>query len=503
MAKTEPTTSKPSKRTKACAVCWSVLFASLILVGIVVAIYGVRFSTDSPVTYSNPQEHFKYGSTGGEREMGFPYWIWKALPSVCGDLLPGDGYESLGMVYEEGRDLPVGMSKRRHLGMDRVFLNCAVCHSSTLRTAPDAAPIVVSAMPAHRFDIMAFQKFFFECGVSARFTPKVVLAHAEAIGADFDPVERYFIYPLAVWIMRERLLSLRQRFEFVLHAPDWGPGRVDTWNSAKAGLNFPYGLLSDSEKIGMSDFPSIWNQRPRQGMQLHWTGNNSRVEERNRSAALGTGATPPTLDRASIKRMEDWLLDAKPPAYSDHFAIDKSLADKGKLTYQQYCARCHGASGSDFSGDEVGKVMPIADIGTDRNHLDSYTATLAVNQNTFYAGYGDERFSHFRKTFGYANMPLDGLWLRAPYLHNGSVPNLRALLEPANRRPRVFYRGNDLFDPNNVGFVSDVATSGHRTFFRFDVSKRGNSNRGHEGVEYGTELSASDKDALVEYLKTF
>ena len=28
-------------------------------------------------------------------------------------------------------------------------------------------------------------------------------------------------------------------------------------------------------------------------------------------------------------------------------------------------------------------------------------------------------------------MPLDGLWLRAPYLHNGSVPTLRDLLEPS------------------------------------------------------------------------
>ena len=47
-----------------------------------------------------------------------------------------------------------------------------------------------------------------------------------------------------------------------------------------------------------------------------------------------------------------------------------------------------------------------------------------------YAGY-PRRFSHFRKTYGYANMPLDGVWLRAPYLHNGSVPTLRDLLNPA------------------------------------------------------------------------
>ena len=55
------------------------------------------------------------------------------------------------------------------------------------------------------------------------------------------------------------------------------------------------------------------------------------------------------------------------------------------------------------------------------------------------------KFSHFRKTDGYANMPLDGVWLRAPYLHNGSVPTLRALLFP-EERPAVFYRGYDVYD---------------------------------------------------------
>jgi hypothetical protein len=31
----------------------------------------------------------------------------------------------------------------------------------------------------------------------------------------------------------------------------------------------------------------------------------------------------------------------------------------------------------------------------------------------------------------------------------------------------------------------------------------GNSNAGHEGPAYGTTLSAQEKDAIVEYLKTF
>ena len=125
-----------------------------------------------------------------------------------------------------------------------------------------------------------------------------------------------------------------------------------------------------------------------------------------------------------------------------------------------------------------------------------------MNQATLYAGY-PWRFQHFRKTFGYANMPLDGVWLRAPYLHNGSVPSLRELLEPAAERPKVFYRGNDVYDPTNVGFVSGVAAQGGKTFFTFDISVAGNANTGHDGKAYGTELSPQDKDALVEFLKTF
>ena len=45
------------------------------------------------------------------------------------------------------------------------------------------------------------------------------------------------------------------------------------------------------------------------------------------------------------------------------------------------------------------------------------------------------------KDVGYASQPLDGIWLRAPYLHNGSVPSLTALLDAARRAPdRVLAR---------------------------------------------------------------
>jgi hypothetical protein len=151
------------------------------------------------------------------------------------------------------------------------------------------------------------------------------------------------------------------------------------------------------------------------------------------------------------------------------------------------------------TGDHVGQVEDIDRIKTDRHRLDSYTETFALNQYGLFPE-SPLRFRRFRKTHGYANQPLDGIWARAPYLHNGSVPTLRDLLNAPAERPATFYRGNDVYDRTRVGFVSDVAELGGRRFSRYDTTLPGNGNMGHE---YGISLPAADKDAIVEYLKTF
>ena len=107
-------------------------------------------------------------------------------------------------------------------------------------------------------------------------------------------------------------------------------------------------------------------------------------------------------------------------------------------------------------------------------------------------------FYSFTKTWGYSNMPLDGVWLRAPYLHNGSVPTLRDLLAPPEERPTVFYRGYNVYDFENLGFVSSGAAA-EASGFRFDTTERGN---GNQGYLYGTGLDEEEIDALIEYLKT-
>ncbi len=478
--------------------------AALLILGLYLVI---RIQRDEPVHYASLEEHFKYGSTGGERDAGIPYWIWKVLPAMFPEYVPDpeQGLASFGFVFDPSRptdpDLPVGVSKRNVQGIDRVFFNCAVCHVGIVRDSPGATPRIITAMPANTVDLQAFERFLFAAATSEKFTPERISLEMRRIGTTDDAFNRFLLRTFAIDIARRRLLFLRDRFRFMDREPDSGPGRVDTFNPPKVLLNFRMDLLPEQEWVGNCDLPSVWNQGKRRGMWLHWDGNNNSVEERNRSASFGTGALPPTLDRASMKRMEDYLDAATPPPYP--YPIDQDLAARGAPVYARTCAECHGASGSDFTGRLVGQVTPIADIGTDRHRLDSYTPELAANQNLLYAAFPDERFRHFRKTYGYANQPLDGLWLRAPYLHNGSVPTLRDLLEPARERPVEFYRGYDVYDPVNVGFVSSVPREGRRQYFPFDTRLPGNGNQGHEGPAYGTDLPPAEKDALLEFLKTF
>ena len=488
-----------------------ILAAAVLLLAVLAGAWMLgRFGADTAVAYNNDLDHFKYGSLGSEHEFGVPYWIWRALPELFQDKLPspGKGWESVGFVFEKGKRLPVGMSQRRYLGFDVVWLNCAFCHAGTVREAVQSEPKVYAAMPANTFDFRAFMRFLFSTGEDRRFTPQDILRQIKIIrrreGLDDLPlIDRLVLRFYGIYYMRERILTLRDRLNFIAEQPEWGPGRVDTFNPLKAYFNFPPEKLAPEERIGTTDFPSIWNQGQREAlkMNLHWDGNNVSLEERNRSAAMGTGITPPTGDRKSLKRVADWLRNLASPVYP--FPINKALAAQGAPIYQKYCAECHGADGKNFRGEYAGKVVPIADIGTDRHRLDSYTYDVAVNQNLIFAGYGDERFSHFRKTFGYANSPLDGVWLRAPYLHNGSVPTLRDLLETSEHRPKTFYRGYDVYDQKKVGFVVDIGEEKGRRYFQYNTAEPGNSNKGHEGQRYGTELSAAEKDALVEYLKTF
>lgn len=449
------------------------------------------WSVASAQTATDIEAHFKYGSIGTEATVGVPYWLWRVLPEVFADKLPnrpGNAYARLGFTYETPTsELPLGTTKSTDW-VPLVGLNCATCHAGTYREAPSATPKVVLGMPAHQMDLQGYARFLSACAKDPRFNADTLIAamkkHPEF--GFFDGV----VYRLfAISRSKDGILERDRRIAWFDKRPPQGPGRVDTFNPYKAMFAKETHFDTD-DTVGTADLPSLWNQRMREGLWLHWDGNNNSVAERNKSAAIGAGATPDSLNLEALDRIAQWILDLKPPPFPPE-RINAALANAGKPIYQQHCASCH-----DIGQPRVGQATDIAEIGTDPERLRSFTPELVTQMNTIGTG-KPWRFSHFRKTNGYAGMPLDGIWLRAPYLHNGSVPTLRALLF-LDERPARFYRSYDVYDWRGIGFVSNGADA-EKQGVAFDTSQRGNGNGGHT---YGRDLSVQDRESLLEYLKT-
>jgi hypothetical protein len=463
--------------------------------------------------YSDIDEHFKYGSIGSE-VTGLPYWVWKALPGLFPEKFKGQDLSIFGLLYETNadgtkRDLPIGLSKRTIQGVERAWFNCAVCHTGTVQETADGPRKIILAMPSNNLDFHGLVAFIVDMADSPQLSPDKLIPAMKEAGANIDWLDEQVWRYVAIPRLREALIETRTSLGPLLaYQPAWGPGRVDTFNPYKViQFHQQFADLTDAEKIGVSDFPSIFNQGPRgqQKMELHWDGNNPSLQERNLSAALGAGVTEQSVDHASIDRVADWLLNLHPPI--SPYRPDQNQVEAGRQIYMAHCASCHGSQGSDgyvFEGAALGKVEPNSTLGADKSRLDSYTEKLRDYQLTLFKDVdgGKYQFRYFKKTDGYANLPLDGLWLRAPYLHNGSVPTLADLLSPPDQRPKSFVRGLDVLDSKNGGFEAPPCTPGERVAkgFCFDTTVRGNGNGGHE---YGVELPATDKAALLAYLLTF
>lgn len=487
----------------------------LLLIGIAAVIAGIwalaRFGENETRTFANIIPHFKYGSIGSEPESGMPYWIWKTLPSLYPDEFQNrNDYTAFGFLYEKNRDgkqrdLPIGVSKRNVSGVDVVWLNCATCHTGTYRLKDGDDRHIVPGMPSNHLDFHAFVEVVLKLATDPRLAPKELFPAMKKAGADLGFVDRLIWRAAVLPRFREGLLTIRAGLEPLLALqPDWGPGRVDTFNPYKV---IQFGMtaqeMTEAERIGVADLPSIFEQTPREGMNLHWDGNNPSLQERNLSAAIGAGVTPETVDHAAIARIAEWLGPLKPPP-SPH-KPDAEAVTRGEAIYRDACAGCHGWQSTDgyvFTDDKLGTVEPIATLGTDPARLDSYTPELREYQVTKLFAGTPYAFRHFRKTDGYANLPLDGLWLRGPYLHNGSVPTLADLLLAPDERPKAFLRGSDVVDGERGGFRSppcDVANPPDESFC-YDTTLPGNHNGGHL---YGTDLTQAEKADLLAYLLTF
>jgi mono/diheme cytochrome c family protein len=432
------------------------------------------------ISYAKPEEHWKHGAIGLSNESRIPYYIWKVIPRMFPEKLP-NGWATFGFIMEDGNELPVGFSLRK-IGYPAIEANCALCHTASYRETPQSKPKLIYGGPAHEMDLESFQRFLFSCASDPRFTPDNILNEikkTENLSAMDSLVYRYLIIPATI----AGLAQQSKDYAWQDVRPPQGRGRVDTFNPTK----FIVYKLPDDQSIGTTDLPQVWNQEPRKNLWLHWDGNNNVIEQRNYAAAMAIGARPDTVIPESFKRDTDFLLTLPPPAYP--FEINREQAARGEQVFRNTCARCHTPEGAEF-----GQVMP--QVGTDRHRVDSFTQQLVDKFHT--VKFGDILFTAYRKTDGYVATFVDGLWARAPYIHNGSVPTIWDLLQPVDARPKVFYRGYNVYDPKKLGFVSD-GPEAEKSGFRYDTSVPGNSNAGHD---YGTNLSEQEKWDLIEYLKS-
>jgi len=243
--------------------------------------------------------------------------------------------------------------------------------------------------------------------------------------------------------------------------------------------------------------------------------------------------------------------------------LDQQKVARGAGLYAQHCQHCHlpprpelladletfvdkkGPEPKYWRKNDLGnwfiKVtdIPIEEIGTDpheatdfkgrtadtgdlgkgvvsaRAGLELVTRGIAARffeknnippeEHAAWAGGRDPNDVAVRDDLIYKARPLNGIWAVAPFLHNGSVPNLYLHLSPRSDRPSTFWVGSKRFDPVKVGY--DTAEMSGATLF--DTSKPGNSNSGHEfkdgpignGV-IGPLLSPDDRMAIIEYLKS-
>lgn len=470
-----------------------IIVGAVVVVGVVVALWARSFLNRNrvPVVYADVVEHFKYGSIGTEKRLGVPAPLFDLFPVMFADLLPqdrpGNGYEKLGFLYEPGHKRPIGTTVRE-LPVPLVGLNCAACHTGTMRDKPGGERRFLFGGSANNFNSGGYLAFLLAIAQDPRFTTDKLLDGMEKQDPGFGLFDRllyrFVVLPQVLTTFKGYLTT----YAWTKTRPPFGPGRVDTFNPYKVYHHLD---ISHDDSIGSVDFPTIFNQKPRIGMHLHWDGNNDVVEERNISAAIGAGAEPASLDIPEMMRIRDWIMTLPVPAFPKD-RIDAARAARGAAWWQAECADCHA-----FNGKKVGQVTPVAEVGTDPERERSFTQELADKQNTLGTGY-PWKLSHFRKTGGYANAPLDGVWLRSPYLHNGSVPTLRALLLPADQRPKQFHRAYDVFDFENVGYVSS-GPDAEKLGWKYDTTVRGNSNAGHA---YGLNLTPEQKDELIEYLKT-
>ncbi|MFI5152316.1 MAG: hypothetical protein ACHQET_03225 [Chitinophagales bacterium] len=256
-------------------------------------------------------------------------------------------------------------------------------------------------------------------------------------------------------------------------------------------------LLDVPEEVIPTDVPPWWLLRKKHAMFYNGFGRGDFSRFLMASNLLTVNDTSESREVDShFNDVLAYIYSLKPPAYPG--PINRSLAKEGGVLFVKNCSKCHGNYGE--GGEYPNLLIPESVIQTDsillRSNYQSSQFIDWFNNSWFSQGDHPARLEPF---YGYIAPPLDGIWITAPYLHNGSVPTMEAVLN-SKLRPKYWSRDfdNPAYDYQKLGWSFES----HETPEIGKVYNTDLPGYGNYGHYFGDKLTDKQRKSIIEYLKT-
>lgn len=450
------------------------------------------------------------------------------LVAACGTELPGppdvSGYPELPSDPQRPGDPAKGYDYLVNGG----YITCGIPRSAYDRVFGGSDPGIPGRTGAN-----ANLPYSYSAATSAEGVPVVsancLTCHAGSINGqlvvglgaadgDFTSDQSQYIDAAGSLITDPTELAEYNRFKGRIHAVapyvktlTIGPNSADSLTAALMAHRDPATLawsdtpmLDAPMMVAPVDVPPWWRMKKKHVMFYTAAGRGDHARIMMAASLLCTDsvAEAQTID-ASFVDVRAWIETLSAPAWP--FALDQALAARGKPVFDATCSRCHGTYGDAPTYPNL--AIPVDVVGTDPM-LATGTAEFSPDFIQWFADSFWGETSSLAPEKAYVAPPLDGIWATAPFLHNGSVPTLEALLDTSKRPKywvRTTYDSTD-YDQTAVGWnytaithgQADEPTESARVKI-YDTTLMGYGNTGHP---YGDALSADDRRAVIEYLKT-
>lgn len=505
---------------------------------LLIAVFGFLWweSTWVKVQNNNPEVAFKEGSSGTEV---MPLSVLQVLPDLFPDQFQpagenaGDWLTQYGFIPNPDSELglPIGISVsnyRPNSGAPSpvkfIGFSCILCHSSIIKTQDSDPGVLVTGMGNSSLDFIAWVDALRTSLLDEERLNWTTIS--QAYEAKFNQslgiTDRIMI---SLWLssIRQVLQEGLPKFDNPYSGAELrdanymgtGPSRTQPFrNLVRIVMDRPAATDRAYAKI-----PTVYEEGNRPWAQFDGSVRNPVI--RSSLAALSSGATVENLALPEISnnitQSTAYTINLRGPQYSEVFPqenIDPEKVARGREVYQQSCRTCHGerdqASQQWIPGQLQGQIAPVEEIGTDPervnfryyDQLTDYLYEHFPEDHPLKPLREDLRPGPLGTTRGYMNAPLESLFSRAPYLHNGSVMTLAELINLKPRR-QVFYRGANLYDPIDVGLIAPDKPDTKR-YYKFDTQLVGNSNQGHDypWAYQGEGWDQAALEDLLEFLKT-